>query len=72
MSEPTKYSQVPYVVQTIRTESSDGRVGWYHTLSDGRIVGHWAVRDVETGVAVASRWVEVAPAIPDAVLEGGK
>ena len=73
MSEPTKYPQVPFVVSTTRHESSDGRrVSWFHTLSDGRIVGYWDRRDPDSGAPVPSKWVEVAPAIPDAMLEGGK
>jgi hypothetical protein len=45
-------------------------VSWFHTLSDGRIVGYWERRNVDTGAPVASAWVEVAPAIPDRLLEG--
>jgi hypothetical protein len=70
MSEPTKYPQVPFVVTTTRHESSEGRVSWFHTLSDGRIVGYWERRHPDSGAPVPYKWVEVAPAIPDALLEG--
>jgi len=72
VNKQTEQTQVPYVVQTIRTESTEGRVGWYHTLSDGRIVGYWERRNVDTGAPVPSEWVEVAPVITDALLKGGK
>jgi hypothetical protein len=72
MTERTKYPQLPYVVTTTRHESSEGRVSWYHTLSDGRIVGYWERRNVDTGAPVPSEWVEVAPVITDALLGGGK
>ena len=70
MTERTKYPQLPFVVTTTRHESSEGRVSWYHTLSDGRIVGYWERRNVDTGAPVPSEWVEVAPALPDKLLEG--
>jgi hypothetical protein len=47
-------------------------VSWFHTLSDGRIVGYWERRNVDTGAPVPSEWVEVAPVITDALLGGGK
>jgi hypothetical protein len=70
MTERTKYPQLPFVVSTTHHVSADGRTAWYLTLSDGRIVGYWERRNVDTGAPVPSAWVEVAPAIPDALLEG--
>ena len=65
MTPPTKYPQVPFIVSTTRHENGNGRVMWYHTLSDGRIVGYW-----EKLGGPPSKWEQVAPAIPDALLEG--
>jgi hypothetical protein len=65
VSEPTKYPQVPFIHASGTYEGAGGRRMFYHALSDGRIVGYWDKTNGEP-----SAWVEVAPAIPDAMLEG--